>query len=168
VDPTSRLTVQSPKSSPLLGGAQAANLDVNIGRRIRARRMILGMSQEELGDAIGVTQQQIKNYERAATKVTASRLYELASILDVPLEWFYRDSRTPAETDQGASLAGGVKSAHEGEDAQGAEVPMMAQDGRSDKDALLLLRAFRRIKSAEDRRTALNLLKRFGTPDEQE
>lgn len=149
-------------------GTEVAKLDASIGRRIRARRMILGLSQEELGDAIGVTQQQVKNYERAATKVSASRLHELANILDVPVEWFFREPGTLADEGQGTPVAGDGDAAPNAEDIQEAEVLPMVQDGRSNRDALLVLRLFRQTTNAEDRKTALSLLKRFGGGGERE
>jgi len=64
---------------------------VQVGARIRLRRNMLGMSQERLGEAIGLTFQQVQKYERGANRVGASRLLELSRVLDVPVPFFFDD-----------------------------------------------------------------------------
>src|SRR5215469_13542399 len=66
-------------------------IDIHVGARVRLRRTLLGMSQEKLGEAIGLTFQQVQKYERGANRVGASRLYELARVLDVPVKFFFDD-----------------------------------------------------------------------------
>jgi transcriptional regulator with XRE-family HTH domain len=66
-------------------------VDVHVGTRIRQRRTLLGMSQEKLGDAIGLTFQQVQKYERGANRIGSSRLYHLGQILDVPVSFFFDD-----------------------------------------------------------------------------
>jgi len=63
--------------------------DVHVGARIRMRRMILGISQEKLGTALGVTFQQVQKYEKGATRVGAGRLLEIANYLGVPISYFF-------------------------------------------------------------------------------
>src|SRR5882762_8525140 len=65
--------------------------DVHVGSRVRLRRTLLGMSQEKLGEAIGLTFQQVQKYERGANRVGASRLYDLSRVLDVPVSFFFDD-----------------------------------------------------------------------------
>src|SRR6201981_4255947 len=65
--------------------------DVHVGARVRWRRTLLGMSQEKLGEAIGLTFQQVQKYERGANRVGASRLYDLSRVLDVPGSFFFDD-----------------------------------------------------------------------------
>ncbi|HZS84839.1 MAG TPA: helix-turn-helix transcriptional regulator [Stellaceae bacterium] len=65
--------------------------DIHVGARVRLRRTLLGMSQEKLGDAIGLTFQQVQKYERGANRIGASRLYELSQVLDVPVSFFFED-----------------------------------------------------------------------------
>ncbi|NHO31525.1 helix-turn-helix domain-containing protein [Acetobacter fallax] len=72
-------------------GSRIHDLDVHVGARIRLRRTMLGMSQEKLGEAIGLTFQQIQKYERGTNRVSASRLYDIARVLDVPIGFFYDD-----------------------------------------------------------------------------
>src|SRR5215218_3069981 len=74
-------------------------VDVRVGGRLRLRRNMLGLTQEQLGEAIGLTFQQVQKYERGANRIGASRLYELSRILDMPVSFFFDDMdpvRAPA------------------------------------------------------------------------
>src|SRR5512142_2927494 len=64
-------------------------IDVHVGARIRQRRTLLGMSQEKLGEAIGLTFQQVQKYERGANRIGASRLWDLSRVLDCPMSFFF-------------------------------------------------------------------------------
>ncbi len=66
-------------------------IDVHVGRRVRLRRTLLGMSQTQLGEKLGITYQQIQKYERGASRISASRLYQAARILDVLPSFFFDD-----------------------------------------------------------------------------
>jgi transcriptional regulator with XRE-family HTH domain len=66
-------------------------IDIHVGSRIRLRRNMLALSQEKLGEAIGLTFQQVQKYERGANRVGASRLHELSRVLDVPVSFFFDD-----------------------------------------------------------------------------
>jgi transcriptional regulator with XRE-family HTH domain len=66
-------------------------IDVHVGSRVRLRRTLLGMSQEKLGEAIGLTFQQVQKYERGSNRIGASRLFDLARVLDVPVGFFFDD-----------------------------------------------------------------------------
>ena len=66
-------------------------IDIHVGSRIRLRRNMLGMSQEKLGESLGITFQQIQKYEKGTNRVGASRLQAIASILDVPVAFFFDD-----------------------------------------------------------------------------
>src|SRR4051795_11923212 len=67
-------------------------IDVRVGARLRLRRNMLGLSQEKLGEAIGLTFQQVQKYERGANRIGASRLHELSRVLDVPVSFFFDDT----------------------------------------------------------------------------
>jgi transcriptional regulator with XRE-family HTH domain len=74
-------------------------IDVQVGSRVRLRRNMLGLSQEKLGAAIGLTFQQVQKYERGANRIGASRLHELSRVLDVPVSFFFDNTdpvRAPA------------------------------------------------------------------------
>lgn len=73
-------------------------IDVHVGHRVRLRRTLLGMSQEKLGDAIGLTFQQVQKYERGTNRVGASRLFELSRVLDVPVAYFYEEMGSEVAT----------------------------------------------------------------------
>src|ERR1700692_3728575 len=66
-------------------------IDVHVGSRVRLRRTLLGMSQERLGEALGLTFQQVQKYERGVNRVGASRLFDLSRVLDVPISFFFDD-----------------------------------------------------------------------------
>ena len=66
-------------------------VDVHVGARLRFKRKLLGLSQTDLGNALGLSFQQIQKYENGANRVSASRLYQLTSILDVPISFFFED-----------------------------------------------------------------------------
>ena len=66
-------------------------IDVHVGNRVRMRRMLIGMSQEKLGDQLGLTFQQVQKYEKGSNRVSASRLFQMAQILGVTVQFFYDD-----------------------------------------------------------------------------
>src|SRR5277367_6239647 len=67
-------------------------IDIHVGSRVRLRRNMLGLSQEKLGTAIGLTFQQVQKYERGANRIGASRLHELSGVLGVPVSFFYDET----------------------------------------------------------------------------
>ena len=69
-------------------------VDIHVGDRVRRRRVLLGLSQEKLGDAVGLTFQQIQKYERGANRISASRLFQFCHILDVPISFFFDEMPT--------------------------------------------------------------------------
>ena len=73
------------------GTGKPSPVDVHVGARVRMRRTLLGMSQTSLGEAIGLTFQQVQKYERGANRVSSSRLYDLARVPDVPVAFFFDD-----------------------------------------------------------------------------
>ena len=64
-------------------------VDRNVGEQIRRRRILLGLSQEKLADGLGITFQQVQKYERGSNRVSASRLYQVAQLMDAPIEYFF-------------------------------------------------------------------------------
>src|SRR5918997_5525271 len=69
--------------------------DIAVGARIRVRRTLLGMSQERLADALGLTFQQVQKYERGANRIGAGRLFDLSRALDVPVGYFFEEVAAP-------------------------------------------------------------------------
>ena len=70
---------------------RATALDAHVGSRVRMRRTMLGLSQTHLGDALGLTFQQVQKYEKGSNRIGAGRLYHLTKVLDVPVSYFYED-----------------------------------------------------------------------------
>jgi len=83
------------------------DIDLHLGKRLRRRRRLLGLTQQQLAGACGVRFQQIQKYECAANRMSAARLWQLAEVLEVPISYFYegltRDQRESLERDSGAS-----------------------------------------------------------------
>jgi transcriptional regulator with XRE-family HTH domain len=86
-------------------------VDVHVGARVRQRRTVLGMSQKKLGEAIGLTFQQVQKYERGTNRVGASRLYDLSRVLNVPVGFFFEEyarnrglSEAPASTYEASTI----------------------------------------------------------------
>ena len=142
----------SPESRP-------SPVDVHVGARIRLRRTLLGMSQERLGDALGLTFQQVQKYERGVNRVGASRLFDLSRILDVPISFFY-DNMPGSQA--GAPLTGSSPVAGF---AEGQEVYGGASDEVMNKrETLELVRAYYRIADPTVRKRMFELIKSMGAP----
>jgi transcriptional regulator with XRE-family HTH domain len=77
-----------------IGRKAATAIDIYVGQKIRARRIVVGMSQTELGDALGITLQQVQKYEKGAERVGASRLQKISVALDVAVFYFFEGSPT--------------------------------------------------------------------------
>lgn len=95
-------------------------IDIHVGGRIRLRRNMLGMSQEKLGESLGITFQQIQKYEKGTNRVGASRLQAIASILNAPVSFFFEgapgdeQSGTPGMAEEGSGFVVDFLSSSEG------------------------------------------------------
>jgi len=127
-------------------------IDVHVGSRVRLRRTLLGMSQEKLGEAIGLTFQQVQKYERGTNRIGASRLYDLARVLDVPVSFFFDDAPPGDEPGPPAVLR---------EDA----VPFEA-DPMTKRETLELVRAYYRIRDPLVRKRLFELTKAIAQGDD--
>lgn len=142
-------------SDDLPRGSRRANpMDVHVGTRVRLRRMLLGMSQEKLGEHLGLTFQQVQKYEKGVNRIGASRLFELAKVLGVPVQFFYDEA--PAGTHGSLEPAMGF-----------AEQPgeSYVVEFLSSRDGMELNKAFGRIKDPKVRRTIVDLVRSLA-PDE--
>ena len=108
-------------------------VDKHVGSRVRMRRMMLGMSQEKLGDALGLTFQQVQKYEKGTNRIGASRLQQISHILQVPVAFFFEGAPTVHPT-----------SRHEG--MGDAPSPAYVSDFLATSDGLALTKAFMRIE----------------------
>ncbi|OLP45137.1 helix-turn-helix domain-containing protein [Rhizobium oryziradicis] len=120
-------------------------IDIHVGSRIRLRRTMLGMSQEKLGEALGITFQQIQKYEKGTNRVGASRLQNISTILNVPVSFFFEDA--PGE--QAAGGAGFSEAASSN----------YVVDFLSSSEGLQLNRAFVKINDPKVRRKVVDLVK---------
>ncbi|NHN87827.1 helix-turn-helix domain-containing protein [Acetobacter conturbans] len=148
-------------------GTRITDLDLHVGARIRLRRTMLGMSQEKLGEAISLTFQQIQKYERGANRVSASRLFEIARVLDVPIGFFYDDMPLdPAAIPAPASHASPVMGFAEAQQGFGGPpvsgAPATASidtSVMSRRETMELVRAYYRIPDAGVRKRVLDLIR---------
>src|SRR5688572_30584301 len=123
--------------------------DKHVGSRVRMRRMMLSMSQEKLGDALSLTFQQVQKYEKGTNRIGASRLQQIAHILQVPVSFFF---------DGGPN--------QNGEAPGDAPSPAYVADFLSTADGLTLTRAFMRIKDPKLRRRIVDLVQQIAGEDE--
>src|SRR3984893_11079300 len=128
-------------------------IDKHVGSRVRMRRMMLGMSQEKLGDALDLTFQQVQKYEKGTNRISASRLQGISQILQVPVEFFF----------EGSSRARGQHSAQ-----RGAPSPQFVSDYLATSDGLNLTKAFMRIPNPELRRSIVDLVEGIAGSDEND
>ena len=151
---------RSPES-PGDRDSRPSPIDVHVGGRIRLRRTLLQMSQERLGDALGLTFQQVQKYERGANRVGASRLFNLSRVLDVPVSFFFDDM--PANcAPGGGGGGGGMPAMQAGGFAEAQEGFGAPDDLFSRKETVELIRAYYRITEQPVRRRVLDLIKSMG------
>jgi transcriptional regulator with XRE-family HTH domain len=125
-------------------------IDVHVGSRVRLRRTLLGMSQEKLGEAIGLTFQQVQKYERGANRIGASRLFDLSRVLDVPVSFFFDDM--PSDPDAHPSSEPASYGDTEGQAS-------FEPDPMAKRETLELVRAYYRITDPHVRKRIFELTK---------
>ncbi|CAA7614069.1 Uncharacterized HTH-type transcriptional regulator Smed_0045 [Candidatus Terasakiella magnetica] len=150
IQPTRRGRLPSGQPNPV---------DVHVGSRIRLRRTLMGMSQETLGEAIGLTFQQVQKYERGANRVGASRLYDLSRVQDVPVSFFFDDM--PDDV-QKLSPVGILRGATGLADEPGIfEIDPLAK-----RETLELVRAYYAITDPQIRKRVYELAKALAASDD--
>jgi transcriptional regulator with XRE-family HTH domain len=117
-------------------------IDRHVGSRVRMRRMMLSMSQEKLGDALGLTFQQVQKYEKGTNRIGASRLKQISDILKVPVSFFFEGAPGPAS-------ATGMEE---------SPSPAYVSDFLATSDGLALTKAFMQIKDSKLRRRIVDLV----------
>jgi len=130
-----------------LAKSEPHQIDIHVGNRLRSRRLVLGLSQEKLGERLGITFQQIQKYEKGTNRVSASKLQAAAVVLSVPIGYFFED-REPQTPD------GLVREVDE------IGTFLVSRDGVS------LNRAFTSIKSKQVRQSIITLTKALASADE--
>jgi transcriptional regulator with XRE-family HTH domain len=131
------------------GSRRPNPIDVHVGSRVRLQRMLLGVSQERLGERLGLTFQQIQKYEKGVNRIGASRLFDLAQVLGVPIQFFYDDA--PAGEPQTAAASGMAERSADG----------YIFDFLNTREGLELNRAFARISDPKSRRAILDLVRKL-------
>jgi transcriptional regulator with XRE-family HTH domain len=126
-------------------------VDKYVGSRLRMRRLLVGMSQEKLGEALGITFQQVQKYEKGTNRISASRLQHASKVLAVPVEYFY-EGGPQLDTEQ----AGFAE----------AEAPGYVSDFLMTNEGVQLVKAFLRIKDAAVRRRLVSLIGALGEKTE--
>ena len=126
--------------------------DKHVGSRVRMRRMMLAMSQEKLGDALGLTFQQVQKYENGKNRIGGSRLQHISQILQAPAAFFF----------EGVPQARGQ---HHG--PTDAPSPQYVSDYLATSDGLQLTKAFMQIPDAKLRRSIVTLVENIAGPDEE-
>ena len=127
-------------------------VDLHVGARVRVRRTLLGMTQTNLGDAIGVTFQQVQKYENGANRISASRLFDLSQILAVPIEYFFDDM--PADI-AASSLATKKR-------GKAKKPPSYQPDPMAKRETLELVRAYYKIGEPQIRKRLFEMVKALG------
>jgi transcriptional regulator with XRE-family HTH domain len=125
-------------------------IDKYVGSRIRMRRIMLGMSQEKLGDALGLTFQQIQKYEKGTNRVGASRLQQIADVLQVHVSFMFEGA-------PGAATGGMSEYAS----------PAYVSDFLATSDGLALTKAFTRLKDAKLRRSIVDLVEQIAAREDR-
>ena len=129
-------------------------IDIHVGSRVRLRRMMLGMSQEKLGEQLGITFQQIQKYEKGTNRIGASRLQHIARVLSVPVSFFFEDA-PPTPTAEPSGMA----------EPRSANYIV---DFLSSSEGIQLNKAFVRIKDAKQRRRVIDLVRAMAGDDDME
>ena len=147
------LTIHGRKiGRPSNGGPN--RVDLNVGVKMRQRRTLLGMTQEKLGEALGITFQQVQKYERGANRVGASRLFDLAKALDVPVGYFFED------IDNSYAKAAGF--------AESPQKPLYGKDPLMKRETLELVKAYYSIKDRKVRARIVDMIRAFGASGQDE
>ena len=129
-------------------------VDKHVGSRVRMRRMMLSMSQEKLGNSLGLTFQQVQKYEKGTNRIGASRLQQIANILQVPVSFFFEGA--PAVAGSGR---------HDG--MSEAPSPAYVSDFLATSDGLALTKSFMRIHDSKLRRRIVDLVEQIASRDKR-
>lgn len=129
-------------------------IDVHVGSRLRMRRMLVGMSQEKLGEHLDLTFQQVQKYEKGSNRISASRLFDMSRILDVPVQFFFDD------------IQGVVGNSERSGFAESGDSFQMT-DFLSSSDGAQLIRAFSEIENLDVRRKIIDLVKSISAAGSQ-
>ena len=126
-------------------------VDIQVGAKVKSRRLILGLSQEELAKSIGLTFQQVQKYERGTNRISVSRLVEICKALKVPVDYFFESGTSSVTKSAGKSLA--MKGFSD------TRQETLEEDPLSKKDVLELIRAYSKIRNPGLKKQILEMAK---------
>lgn len=126
-------------------------IDKHVGSRVRMRRMMVNMSQEKLGEKLGITFQQIQKYEKGTNRIGASRLQQIANVLGVPVGFFFEGAPVPDGSAKGFSEAAS---------------PAYVSDFLATSDGLALTKAFMKVTDSKVRRRIVDLVEAMAAEQE--
>ena len=150
----SRSGTADPAEGEEKGSRRPNPIDVHVGSRVRFRRMLLGMSQEKLGERLGLTFQQIQKYEKGINRIGASRLFDLAHVLGVPVQFFYEEAPVGGEPNP-------LTVGYAEKPAENSIVEFLRS-----RDGLELNKAFVRIADVKARRAIVELVRSLAEDEE--
>jgi transcriptional regulator with XRE-family HTH domain len=137
----------SDEGEALERGTRRPNpVDIHVGNRVRLQRMLIGISQEKLGERLGLTFQQVQKYEKGINRIGASRLFELSRVLGVPVQFFYEDAPVSGAQSAAPGFAERSSDSH-------------VFEFLSSREGLELNRAFSRITDPKVRKSVLDLVR---------
>ena len=140
------------KADPMIENKKKPNpVDTHVGSRVRLRRTMLGMSQEKLGESLGITFQQIQKYEKGSNRIGASRLQRISEVLNVPVAFFFEDVPSSSPGKNGLHEPSG---------------PDYVVDFLSSSEGLQLNRAFVKIQDPKVRRRIIELVRTLADTSE--
>jgi len=129
-----------------MAGKKPNPVDAHVGSRVRLRRMLLGMSQERLGESMSLTFQQVQKYEKGVNRIGASRLFQISKILDVPVQFFFDEAPYAGDGSRAPGLA-----------EQDSETFIL--EFLNSREGLELNRAFVKIGDAKVRKSVVDLVR---------
>ena len=125
---------------------KADNVDKLVSRRLKMRRVLLGMSQQDIGKAVDVSIQQVQKYEKATNRISSGKLFTIAKFLKVPITYFYEQS------DESEIIANAFAEEDAKYEAEGS-------NNVTEKEIVSLIKAFSEIKSLQSRKKITELVK---------
>jgi transcriptional regulator with XRE-family HTH domain len=133
-------------TSERMAGKKPNPVDAHVGSRVRLRRMLLGMSQERLGESMGLTFQQVQKYEKGVNRIGASRLFQISRILDVPVQFFFEEAPHIGDGSPARGMAG-------------ADSEAFILEFLNSREGLELNRAFVKISNGKVRKSVVDLVR---------
>jgi len=130
-------------------------IDMHVGKRVRLRRTLLGMSQEQLGAELNITFQQVQKYERGANRISASRLWDISQILDVPISYFFDDMSENTMRSSPRWVSRG--------DVMDAMTSQPLKDPMARRETLELVRAYYTVEKPAVRKRIAEMVKSIAT-----